>query len=308
MGTAAVRISGPKQAYTSDCFDHVFDETASNDAVYEQHNGCVRAVLDGFNYTLLAYGQTGSGKTYSMLGPPDLALAAAGAPCAGSPHGVMPRAIHDLFSELEARNRGGQCADGSSGSGSGNVHGWQDVFAIIDAGGRNRATRATDFNAHSSRSHTVLQLWLEQRGPSDGDGGRAGGDGRAGAGSPMVGISASGGAGGGAAGQTAGRSDRQQGPAASLLRSKLTFVDLAGSERWGSRHTGAVGAAGKGLISELTGINTSLSALALVVSALTSGAPAKHIPYRQRDTGGQHSGQSSPSLLDPNALRAGIPS
>jgi hypothetical protein len=163
------------------------------------------------------------------------------------------------------------------------VHGWQDVFAIIDAGGRNRATRATDFNAHSSRSHTVLQLWLEQRGPSDGDGGRAGGDGRAGAGSPMVGISASGGAGGGAAGQTAGRSDRQQGPAASLLRSKLTFVDLAGSERWGSRHTGAVGAAGKGLISELTGINTSLSALALVVSALTSGAPAKHIPYRCAD-------------------------
>lgn len=85
------------------------------------NTGCVRAVLDGFNYTLLAYGQTGSGKTYSMLGPPDLALAAAGAPCAGSPHGVMPRAIHDLFSELEARNRGGQCADGSSGSGSGNV-------------------------------------------------------------------------------------------------------------------------------------------------------------------------------------------
>jgi hypothetical protein len=39
QGTAAVRISGPKQAYTSDCFDHVFDETASNDAVYEQHNG-----------------------------------------------------------------------------------------------------------------------------------------------------------------------------------------------------------------------------------------------------------------------------
>ena len=43
------------------------------------------------------------------------------------------------------------------------VRDWRDVFALVDAGGRNRAVRATDFNAHSSRSHAVLQLWVEQR-------------------------------------------------------------------------------------------------------------------------------------------------
>ena len=72
---------------------------------------------------------------------------------------------------------------------------------------------------------------------------------------------------------------------AALVRSKLTFVDLAGSERW-ARHTDAVGASDRGLISELTGINTSLSALALVVAALTGGAQGKHIPYRWGPMGG----------------------
>lgn len=60
---------------------------------------------------------------------------------------------------------------------------------------------STDRNQHSSRSHAILQFWLEQRPP---------------------------------AGAAAARDS-------TLVRSKLNFVDLAGSERWGKVHTEAEG-------------------------------------------------------------------
>ena len=95
-------------------------------------------------------------------------------------------------------------------------------------------------NRHSSRSHAILQLWLEQR-------------------------------------PTAAACGSQDSKAAGIVvRSKMNFVDLAGSERWGKAHTEAEG---RTLINELTSINNSLSALAMVVSALTDKT-AKHVPYR----------------------------
>lgn len=172
-------------------------------------------------------------------------------------------------------------------------------------GARNRAMRATDFNAHSSRSHAVLQIWVEQRGLTaltDRQGdlqnsltGRKGDlqasltgsqrmSGRRTAAATRLSRSSSGSSGGrrpaasASNGSSSGGSFGSSG--ATVVRSKLTFVDLAGSERWGARHTEAVGAFDRGLIGELTGINMSLSALTLVVSALTSSTPVKHIPYR----------------------------
>ena len=63
------------------------------------------------------------------------------------------------------------------------------------------------------------------------------------------------------------------GAAGTVVRSKLNFVDLAGSERW-NKQADMHGAR----VNELTAINSSLSALATVVAALTEGS--KHIPYR----------------------------
>lgn len=119
-------------------------------------------------------------------------------------------------------------------------------LAVLYAGNRNRATAHTDMNRHSSRSHAILQLWLEQR--------------------PKAASSAT-------TGTTAGNAAAADGV---VVRSKMNFVDLAGSERWGRAHTAAEE---KTLISELTSINNSLSALALVVSALADKT-ARHVPYR----------------------------
>ncbi|WIA34216.1 hypothetical protein OEZ86_012569 [Tetradesmus obliquus] len=75
------------------------------------------------------------------------------------------------------------------------------VLQLVAAGNCNRATAHTDRNQHSSRSHAILQFWLEQRPP---------------------------------AGAAAARDS-------TVVRSKLNFVDLAGSERWGKAHTEAEG-------------------------------------------------------------------
>ncbi|WIA14049.1 hypothetical protein OEZ85_002603 [Tetradesmus obliquus] len=75
------------------------------------------------------------------------------------------------------------------------------VLQLVAAGNCNRATAHTDRNQHSSRSHAILQFWLEQRPP---------------------------------AGAAAARDS-------TVVRSKLNFVDLTGSERWGKAHTEAEG-------------------------------------------------------------------
>ncbi len=47
------------------------------------------------------------------------------------------------------------------------VHTREDVHTLIQKGMRNRAVRATDFNAESSRSHTILQLFVETEAPDE---------------------------------------------------------------------------------------------------------------------------------------------
>jgi len=58
-----------------------------------------------------------------------------------------------------------------------------------------------------------------------------------------------------------------------VIKSKLNFVDLAGSERWNTKLDMQAER-----ISELTSINSSLSALGAVVAALSEGKA--HVPYR----------------------------
>ena len=67
-----------------------------------------------------------------------------------------------------------------------------EVLGLLWEGAQNRAVAATDMNEHSSRSHTVLQVAVEQRAIAG-----------KGSGNPMV-----------------------------ATRSKLNLVDLAGSEKW----------------------------------------------------------------------------
>ena len=98
-------VLGVDRAFT---FDHVFESTASQDALYADcMKPLVQSVLKGMNATVLAYGQTGSGKTHTMGSSATSAEAArAGASSEtatfGSTVGLIPRALQELFGSVAA--------------------------------------------------------------------------------------------------------------------------------------------------------------------------------------------------------------
>ena len=48
--------------------EHVFQETASQDDVFQKVQPLLNDVLNGYNGCIFAYGQTSAGKTHTMLG------------------------------------------------------------------------------------------------------------------------------------------------------------------------------------------------------------------------------------------------
>ena len=81
--------------------DHIFDERASQEEVYEVvGRDRVAQVVKGFNVCLVAYGQTGSGKTHTMFGPEEVLTNWRGSPA--DQHGIALRAMSDLFEAAAA--------------------------------------------------------------------------------------------------------------------------------------------------------------------------------------------------------------
>ena len=126
------------------------------------------------------------------------------------------------------------------------VHHVTQALALVRRALRGRASRQTDMNQRSSRSHAVLQLTLEQASL---------------AGSPSPG------------GRDANRTVN------AVLSAKLNLVDLAGSERMASE-SGNAALGEQQHKREMVAINKSLSALANCISALAQGGKRSHVPYR----------------------------
>ena len=71
-------------------FDRVFNDSETQEAVYDEVKDVVRSALDGYNVCIFAYGQTGAGKTHTMQGE------------TGAQAGIVPRAVHMVFQKLES--------------------------------------------------------------------------------------------------------------------------------------------------------------------------------------------------------------
>lgn len=207
-------------------------------------------VMTGYNGTVFAYGQTGAGKSYTMMGDMD----------DENTKGIIPRIVEQLFSTIytapphlefqvkvgymeiymerirdlliptndslpvhEEKNRGVYV----KGLYEGYVASVAEVYEILHRGQRSRVVASTNMNQESSRSHSILQVTIEQKDTVTG----------------------------------------------SQKKGTLYLVDLAGSEK-----VGKTGASGQTL-EEAKKINKSLSALGMVINALTDGK-STHIPYR----------------------------
>ncbi|KAG0618575.1 hypothetical protein M758_4G074800 [Ceratodon purpureus] len=173
-------------------FDHVFGPAVSQEDVY---NECVKPLVEsccsGYNATVLAYGQTGSGKTFTMGCGNNVSLLE-------EELGILPRAIRQLFETVEERSNQAEflikCAfveiynedikdllhpDTPSKSisiredANGNiilagvkeevVTDFESMIRFLQHGSVFRTTGSTLMNQHSSRSHAIFTIIVEQR-------------------------------------------------------------------------------------------------------------------------------------------------
>ena len=169
-------------------FDRVFPATTTQQEVFEAlGRPLISDVLKGYNGTLFAYGQTGSGKTYTMYGTED---------CPG----IVPRAAEAIFEAVEKEENevevsikcammeiykeqlrdlleiGGSPAlkvketpnDGVyvEGLRSEWVTSPSELIEVIETALLMRVVSATHQNTHSSRSHLLCILEIEQKHPN----------------------------------------------------------------------------------------------------------------------------------------------
>ena len=172
-------------------FDRIFPPSSTQQDIYDFGvKGIIDSVLDGYNGTVLAYGQTSSGKTYTMQGEME----------EQSKQGIIPRMISHVFKHiykhedtdfmikvsmieiyqekirdlfdvsrvnLNIREDSikGIYVDGASERYVGCPN---DVLALLEMGSANRAQAATNMNEHSSRSHSIFILTINQTNKKEG--------------------------------------------------------------------------------------------------------------------------------------------
>ncbi|PNH11829.1 Chromosome-associated kinesin KIF4 [Tetrabaena socialis] len=273
-------------------YDHVFGEGGTvPDLLYRK---CVAPLVGGlfkgYNATVFAYGQTGSGKTYTM-GSEYRAH--------GRCQGVIPDAINDIFSRIEAAkdscitvrvsfveihkeevkdlllpaSTGPRPAITIRETQSGGVALYgavekevrcrEEMADVLEVGTLCRSTASTSMNNRSSRSHAIFSITLEQRRQVQLQ-----------AGTPSANGDAASTPGGG---DDEGDEDDEAGGEEAegledYLCAKMHMVDLAGSER--AKRTKAEGAR----LREGIHINRGLLALGNVINAIVDNH--KHVPYR----------------------------
>eukprot|EP01138_Halocafeteria_seosinensis_P010097 gb/GECG01010311.1/.p1 GENE.gb/GECG01010311.1/~~gb/GECG01010311.1/.p1 ORF type:complete len:1253 (+),score=239.78 gb/GECG01010311.1/:1-3759(+) len=232
-------------------FDRVFGSQSTQEEVYDEVQGLVRSVVDGYTVCIFAYGQTGSGKTYTMQGTE-------------TEPGINSRALKDLFTLIENRSdvnsfevsasmleiynesiydllAGSRPTEGNNsltlrqhpkrgayveGLSSQKVEKLDDIEQVMETARKHRSVTTTSMNDVSSRSHMIMQVHVKGHNAVTGK----------------------------------------------TTHSTMYLVDLAGSERL--KRSEADGKA----LKEAQHINKSLSALGNVMSSLQSHS--SHIPYR----------------------------
>jgi len=160
-------------------FNEVFRENSTQVQLFEGVRDLVVSMIDGYNVCIFAYGQTGAGKTHSMQGTP-------------TDPGIYMRTFNELFKV--ARERSGWRVELTAAiieiyneeirdllvppdkkapklqvrqeKGRNHVPGLtlepvstpEDVDNLLSTGQQHRTVACTDMNAHSSRSHLMVQI------------------------------------------------------------------------------------------------------------------------------------------------------
>jgi kinesin family protein 2/24 len=168
-------------------FSSVFSEMSSDDQVYANCAApAVEHVLRGGVASLFMFGQTGSGKTHTMSGllqraaqqlfegeksnctpthVDDSEDALCQAPLALTAFEIAGRGMRDLLDTSNPSKELKIMEDKEHrthvvGASSRGVHSVEDLLSLVENAQAHRATRATQVNDTSSRSHAVYRIWL----------------------------------------------------------------------------------------------------------------------------------------------------
>ena len=167
-------------------FDRIFPPNSTQEELYNFGvKEIIDGVLDGYNGTVLAYGQTSSGKTYTMEGLID----------DESKMGVIPRMINHVFNFIRNNNDIEFIMKASmvelyqekirdlidtkrvnlniretpsrviyiENLSEYYVYRENDILNILKIGRENRAQASTKMNEHSSRSHSIFMITINQK-------------------------------------------------------------------------------------------------------------------------------------------------
>ena len=177
-----------RRSYT---FNLVFAPESSQEDVFFNCSidNLIDSALDGYSVTIFAYGQTGSGKTYTIMGRDDAINEKVLSNNKYS--GIMPKSINYIWSTVSTKQQkfyikvsfleiyNEQINDLLNPSNSNLQIRWdqkqgffvegllvreckkpQDIVEIILQGTKNRKKGSHDLNKDSSRSHTILTVYL----------------------------------------------------------------------------------------------------------------------------------------------------
>ncbi len=82
-------------------FDQIFDESATQEMVYEHVKPLIQSVFEGYNSSIITYGSTGTGKTYTLFG--GLADAYENNEMNSEHMGILARLSQDLFQSIQQK-------------------------------------------------------------------------------------------------------------------------------------------------------------------------------------------------------------
>eukprot|EP00927_Polykrikos_kofoidii_P015191 TRINITY_DN1673_c0_g1_i1.p1 TRINITY_DN1673_c0_g1~~TRINITY_DN1673_c0_g1_i1.p1 ORF type:complete len:801 (+),score=181.09 TRINITY_DN1673_c0_g1_i1:126-2405(+) len=162
-------------------FNEVYDTKCTQEKLFSGVRDLVVSMIDGYNVCIFAYGQTGAGKTHSMQGIPsdpgiylrtfrELFNVASGrtgwtVEFKAAVVEIYNEEIRDLLVAADTKNRPKlQVRQGKEGNFVPNltvnvVTTPEDVDGLLSTAQQNRTVAATDMNAHSSRSHLMVQIF-----------------------------------------------------------------------------------------------------------------------------------------------------
>ena len=253
-GTCCVQFLSPttlKVGGHEFVFDRVFDGSCTQTDIFEQVKPAVKDVLGGYNATIFCYGQTSSGKTFTMQGP-DIDNPAL--------RGIIPRIVEDIFVEIAAAASDVEFVISAS---------YLEIYLekirdLLDPKKDNLSVREDRIKGiyvqdmtevyvqNTTEVFEVIRVGQHNRAISP------------------TGMNAESSRSHSVFLLNVRATDRRTDSKSS---GRLYLVDLAGSEKVGK--TGASGTT----LEEAKMINKSLSALGLVIKALTEGK-GQHVPYR----------------------------